>query len=395
MEKKERLFNRNFTIMSVASLFMFVAFYLLMPIIAMYVVDYFEADSSLAGVVAASYIITALMMRPFSGYLVDRFDRRKFYLIVFAMFAIFFTGYIISTSILELVITRVLLGATFAMTTTASNTLAIDVIPSSRRAEGIGYYGAIVVLAMAVGPMLGLYLIKYFSYKELFIFATGCAWVGVGVATFVRTKPREQRVKVPLSFDRFLLREGVSIASIIALLYFLYGTLMVYVSLYVRSCGINTNSANFFMLFALGIIIARMMAARYLRKGLHDKILQFGTITIITAGLIFVGYLTEWTLPIASIGLGVGFGLVAPSVQSMIIDLVPAARRGTANSTYFIALDLGSGIGMLVGGTIAHIWDYQMIYIIGIAICSFALILYYSYSRRNYTKHLEVAKKAM
>ncbi len=377
--------------MSIASLFMFVAFYLLMPIIAMYVVDHFEADASLAGVVAASYIISALLTRPFSGYLVDRFDRRKFYLLVFLLFAIFFIGYVISSSIMELVITRVLLGATFALTTTASNTLAIDVIPSSRRAEGIGYYGAIIVLAMAIGPMLGLYMIKYFSYKELFIFATGCAWVGVGVATLVRTKPREQRVHEPLSLDRFFLKEGVSIATIIAMLYFLYGTLMVYVSLYVRSCEINSNPANFFLIFALGIIIARIMAARYLRKGLHNEILQFGTIAIILAGLLFTCYLTDLTFPIASIGLGVGFGLVAPSIQAMIVDLVPASRRGTANSTYFIALDLGSGIGMLVGGTIAHIWDYQMIYIIGVAICGLALMLYYLYSRKNYAKYLEIS----
>ncbi len=388
MEIKEKLFNRNFIIMSVASLFMFVSFYMLMPIIAMYVVDNFEADASVAGVVAASYIITALLTRPFSGYLVDRFDRRKFYLLVFTLYAIFFTGYIISGSVIELVITRVLLGATFAMITTASNTLAIDVIPSSRRAEGIGYFGAIVVLAMAIGPMVGLYMIKFFSYRELFIFASICAWCGVAIATLVKTKPREVKVKEPMSLDRFFLREGVAIATVIALLYFFYGTLMVYVSLYVRNCGINTSPANFFMFFALGIIIARMMAAKYLRKGLHNKILQVGTIVVISAGILFISYLTEWTFPAVAIALGVGFGLVAPSIQAMIINLVPANRRGTANSTYFIALDLGSGLGMLLGGTIAHIWDYRAIYIIAILLSCAALMLYYLYAKGNYEKHL-------
>lgn len=384
---EEKLFNRNFIIMSVASLFMFISFYMLMPIIAMYVVDNFKADASIAGIVAASYIITALLARPFSGYLVDRFDRRKFYLLVFTLYAIFFTGYIISGSVIELIITRILLGATFAMITTASNTLAIDVIPSSRRAEGIGYYGAIIVLAMAVGPMIGLYMIKFFSYRELFIFASIFAWSGVIIATLVRTKPREVRVKEPLSLDRFFLREGISIATVIALLYFFYGTLMVYVSLYVRSCGIKTSPANFFLFFALGIIMARVMAAKYLRKGLHNEILQVGTITIISAGILFVSYLTDWTFPIAAISLGIGFGLVAPSIQAMIINLVPANRRGTANSTYFIALDLGSGLGMLLGGTIAHIWDYQAIYIIAISMSVVALMLYYLHAKNSYEKH--------
>ncbi len=388
---KERLFNRNFMIISLASFMTFIAFYLMMPIIAMYVVDVFEAENAMAGVVAASYIFTALLMRPFSGYLVDKYDRRRFYLAVLLLFAVAFGGYIISQNIPQLIATRVLLGASFSLVTTAANTLFIDLIPSARRAEGIGYYGAIIVLAMAIGPMLGLYLIEVFSYAELFIFATCCAWVGLLVATFIRSKPRESVTHEPLSLDRFLLKSGIPIASVIAMLYFMYGTLMVYVSLYVREQGLSLNSGNFFMLFALGIIASRLLSGKLLRRGEHNAILVSGISIIILAGLIFTLYLTDVTLPIASILLGFGFGFVAPSIQAMMIDLVPASRRGTANSTYFIALDLGSGFGMLVGGSIAQLWSYQVLYLIGVGLAAVALAYYLLSARRSYLRELERA----
>ncbi|MFI3259536.1 MAG: MFS transporter [Rikenellaceae bacterium] len=396
-ERKERLFNRNYVLLSVASLLMFAGFYLVMPIIARYVVDEFHADSSVAGIVAASYIITALLTRPFSGYLVDRFDRRRFYLVAFALFAFLFTGYIISTSIVGLIITRVLLGATFALVTTAASTLAIDVIPSSRRGEGIGYYGAIIVLAMAVGPMVGLYFIEWFTYKELFILAASSCWVGVGIGSMVRTAPREKVVhKEPMSVDRFFLREGASVASVISLMYFFYGSLMVYVSLYVGERGIEGNSGNFFLLFACGILGSRVMAGGALRRGLNDLIVKLGALLIITSGALFASSLLDDTLfTITSVTLGLGFGLVAPSIQSMMIDLVPARRRGTANSTYFIALDLGSGVGMLVGGTIAHWWSYQALYVVAVALSVVALLFYLLYAKGDYNRRAEAAKREM
>ncbi len=394
MGNLERLFNRNFVILSIASLLMFTGFYLVMPIIAKYVVERFHADPSVAGVVAASYVITALLARPFSGYLVDRFDRRKFYLLTFCIFSLLFSGYIISSSVSGLIITRVLLGASFSLVTTAANTLAIDVIPSSRRGEGIGYYGAIIVLAMAVGPMLGLYMIELFDYRELFIIATASCWLGVGIGSFVKTRPREPIIHEALSIDRFFLIEAIPIASVMSLLYFLYGTLMVYVALYVADSGLTFNSGNFFLFFAFGIIIARLSAGTALRKGLNDLVIKVGSLIIIVATTIFTMWLNEVTFPISSILMGLGFGMIGPSVQSMIVDLVPANRRGTANSTYFIALDLGSGLGMLLGGTIAHLYGYRALYVVGLILVVVAVAYYTLYVRRDYLKKYEESHKA-
>lgn len=374
---------------------MFFAFNLVMPVVAMYVMDRFNASSSMAGIVVSSYIITALLARPFSGYLVDRYDRKKLYITTYIIFALLFIGYIVADSIAMLIATRIMLGATFAVITTASNTIAIDVVPSHRRAEGIGYFGALIVISMAVGPMVGLYLMDLISYKGLFTVAFISCCVGAITGALVKTQKREIKEVTALSFDRFFLTDAISIAVIMALIYFLYGSLMAYVSIYVKSCDLNCNSGNFFLLFSIGIIISRALAGRFLSRGLHNSLIVVGLSAILVAGAIFALYLTNATFVISSFALGIGFGLVAPSAQAMIVDLVPHNRRGTANSTYFIALDLGSGMGMLTGGMIAHFGGFQTTYLVGLTFTLIAFLIFNLYSRRDYSKRLAKAKSEM
>lgn len=388
MESSQKLFSKNFFIMGFASFLMFFAFYLLMPVIAMFIIDVYKADAKVAGLVVSAYIITALLARPFSGYLVDKYDRRKFYIITYTIFATLFLGYIFSTSILMIAITRILLGATFSLVTTAGSTLAIDIMPPERRSEGIGYIGAITVVAMAVGPMAGLYLMELFSYDGLFIFATASCFIGIFIAMMVKTKPRKSVVHEKLSLDRFFVIRATSIALVIALIYFFYGTLMTYVSLYVKECDADVNSGNFFLFLAIGIIISRIFSARFLKLGKQDFLLNLGISILIISAIIFIFHLTEVTFPLSSIALGFGFGIIAPSIQSMIVDLVPHNRRGSANSTYFIALDLGSGIGMLIGGFIANISNYRDVYIIGLILIIISLLTYRLYARNDYKRAL-------
>ncbi len=385
----EKLFNTNFLKVAIASLFMFTGFYLVMPIIAQYSQSELGVDASMAGVIAASYIITALLVRPFSGYLVDRFDRKKFYMTVFIIFALMFSGYIISTTVGELILTRVLLGASFSLVTTAASTLAIDVVPSQYRADGIGYYAAIIVLAMAIGPMLGLYLVEIMSYNELVIFATISCWIGVLIGATVKTKPRELIVhEEALSVDRFFMKEGISIAIVIAIMYFLYGSLTVFVSLYIKEISVDINSGNFFLFFAVGIMSARAFTGKMLHNREYNKIVLTGSLLIIAAGALFSTYLCSKTFVAISVALGLGFGMIAPAIQSMMIDLVPAKRRGTANSTFYIALDLGSGAGMLAGGAIAQMTSYTMLYKFGTVLAIFAIIFYIIFAKRSYEKQL-------
>ena len=152
----ERLWNRNYTQVWIANFLLYFSFMLLTPLFPLYLSDTFGADKQMIGIVLAGYTLTALLVRPFSGYLVDCYPRRMVLLVSFLLFCILFIGYPLSGSLLMFAIIRMLHGAPFGAATVSNSTVAIDVLASSRRAEGIGYYGLSNNVATAISPSISL-----------------------------------------------------------------------------------------------------------------------------------------------------------------------------------------------------------------------------------------------
>lgn len=384
---KQKLWSKNLCLIAAASFLMFTAFYMLMPVIAMYIVERFEAEVSVAGVVVSAYIITALLARPFSGYLVDKYDRKKLYFVTYVIFALLYLGYIFAASIAMLLVLRIFLGGTFSLVTTAGSTLSIDLMPSERRGEGIGYLGAITVLAMAAGPMLGLYFMSVFSYEGLFISAFVSCTAGCICAYFIKSKPRPKVIDhAPISLDRFFLKSATSLAVVTALLNFPYGAMMAYMPLYLKESGIVAEAGNFFMYLSVGVVISRLISGKLLNKGLQNLLLTIGISGLVLTIFMFTFFLNEITFIISSLMIGLCYGLTSPSIQSLIINLVPHSKRGTANSTYFVALDLGAGMGMLLGGFIASATSYKTLFTIAFICVIIDFLIYKLYAYKNYKK---------
>ena len=152
------LWNSNYLKVWIANFMLFFAFYLLAPLLPLYLRDTFSADKAMIGLVLSGYTLTALCVRPFSGFVVDTFPRKKVLLICYFCFALFFAGYYITGSLLLFAVIRTLHGAPFGAATVANSTMAVDVLYPERRSEGIGYYGLSNNIAMAIGPSMGLYI---------------------------------------------------------------------------------------------------------------------------------------------------------------------------------------------------------------------------------------------
>ena len=129
---KERLWNSNYCKAMVGNFMMFFSFYLLTPLLPIYLDAEFKADKDLIGLVLSGYVVAALIVRPFSGFIVDSFNRKKVLMLCFFAFFICFTGYIGDGTILMFAVVRNLHGLTFGATTVANSKVDIDVLPSSR-----------------------------------------------------------------------------------------------------------------------------------------------------------------------------------------------------------------------------------------------------------------------
>ena len=158
-ETKPVLWNRNFVQCCISYFLMNFAFYMLMPTMPVYLVEELGISTSEVGMVLSSYTIGLLCVRPFSGYLVDCFSRKPLYVFAFTIFACLFAGYWFAMTVYTIMAVRFIQGGFMGLTSVSGNTITIDVIPSKRRGEGMGFYGLTINLAMSLAPLVavGLY----------------------------------------------------------------------------------------------------------------------------------------------------------------------------------------------------------------------------------------------
>lgn len=357
----DRLWNRNYCKVMTANFTLFFAFYVLTPLLPLYLSEHFGATKDVIGLVLSGYTITALLFRPFSGYVVDTFPRKTVLMVSFGAFAIFFAGYLAASTLLLFMIVRTLHGGPFGALTVANSTVAIDVLPSSRRTEGIGYYGLSNNLAMALAPTIGIFIYRYsHSFELLFWLALVVACVGWIVDSTVSLSVRETvRSKSKLSLDRFFLVRGWLLGLNMVAFGFSFGVLSNYLAIYGKEVmGITGGTGAYFMLCSVGLILSRIQGGKALRQGRVTHNAGEGMVISLVGYTLFILIPTWWGYYGSALLIGLGNGHMWPAFQNMTINVAGNNQRGTANSTILISWDIGMGLGILVGGVIAEFMGY-------------------------------------
>ena len=358
-----------------ANFSLFFAFYVLTPLLPLYLSEHFGATKDVIGLVLSGYTITALVLRPFSGYFVDSFPRKTVLMISFGLFAIFFAGYLAASTLLLFLIVRTLHGGPFGALTVSNSTVAIDVLPSSRRTEGIGYYGLSNNLSMAIAPTVGVFVYKYtHSFELLFWIALIVAVCGWMVDATVQLPEKETvRNKQKLSWDRFFLVQGWLIGLNMVAFGFSFGVLSNYLAIYGKEVmGITGGTGTYFMLCSIGLILSRLQGGRALRKGRLTHNAGSGMVISLVGYTLFIlmptlaSLFTFHSSLFTAIGfygsallIGLGNGHMWPAFQNMTINVATNSQRGTANSTILISWDIGMGLGILLGGVISELLGYS------------------------------------
>ncbi|MCM1152179.1 MAG: MFS transporter [Muribaculum sp.] len=361
-ETLERLWNLNYIKAMLGNFLLFFSFYLITPILPIYLDAQFAADKDMIGIVLSGYVVAALIVRPFSGFVVDTFDRKKVLMLCFFAFFILFTGYVGAASIMMFAIVRTLHGLPFGAATVANSTVAIDVLPSSRRNEGMGYYGLSNNLAMAIAPTAGIYLYRISrNFSMLFWISLATAFLGFLAISTIRTRQRlPVESKPKLSLDHFFLSRGWLLAINISLFGLCWGVLSNYVAIYSQEkLNITDGTGIFFAIIAGGLFISRLIGAKSLRQGkLTENAVQGACLTAVGLTM-FAIWPHSWVYYLAPLLLGLGNGRMYPAFLNMFVNLARHDQRGTANSTILTSWDLGMGIGILSGGMIVEYAGYN------------------------------------
>ena len=369
---KERLWNANYWKVMTANFTLFFAFYLLTPLLPLYLSEHFHATKDIIGIVLSGYTVMALLSRPFSGYLVDTFNRKKVLMVCFFFFFIFFAGYLAASTLLLFTIVRTLHGAPFGSVTVANSTMAIDVLPSSRRNEGIGYYGLSNNLAMAIAPTVGLLLYhETRNFQLLFWLALVIAGLGLLVDASLTPKPslgcrmQDKRLgnkgtSVPkLSLDRFFLINGWMLALNMVFFGFCFGVLSNYLAIYCKEVmGRTGGTGLYFALLSVGLIASRLQGSKGLREGRLSQNAAQGVVLSALGYTLFIACPNDFGYYTSALLIGLGNGRMWPGFQNMIINVARNNQRGTANSTILVSWDVGMGLGVLIGGVVSEFLGY-------------------------------------
>ena len=364
---KEKLWNGNYWKVMIANFTLFFAFYLLTPLLPLYLSEHFHATKDVIGVVLSGYTVMALLSRPFSGYLVDSFDRKKVLMWCFFLFFIFFAGYLAASTLLLFTIVRTLHGAPFGSVTVANSTMAIDVLPATRRNEGIGYYGLSNNLAMAIAPTAGLLLYhETRNFQLLFWLALVIAGIGMAVDSTIKKQPalnsKTQKLKNSknlIRLDRFFLTNGWMLAVNMVFFGFCFGVLSNYLAIYCKEVmGRTGGTGVYFALLSVGLIASRLQGSKGLREGKLSRNAAEGVILSALGYTLFVACPNDFGYYTSALLIGLGNGHMWPAFQNMIINVANHNQRGTANSTILVSWDVGMGLGVLIGGVASEYLGY-------------------------------------
>lgn len=389
-EIKEKLWNSNYTKVWIANFMIFFSFMLLAPMLPLYMSDTFDANKDIIGIVLSGYTLTALLIRPFSGFFVDSFPRKKVLLICYFLFFIFFAGYLAAGTLLIFAIVRTLHGAPFGATTVSNSTVAIDVLPPSRRAEGIGYYGLSNNIASAIGPSVAIWIHEVTgSYDLIFLLSLIFAGIGFAVNSTLKIRPREiVQNKPKLSFDRFFLVKGWSEGLAMVCYAFSYGVIATYIAIYGKEeLGITGGSGVYFILLSAGLIMSRLIGSRTLREGKIVRNASLGICVSVCGYLVFAALHNPVGFYASALIIGLGNGHMWPAFQTMFINLAPHTQRGTANSSILISWDIGVGLGILVGGVFVEHFGYHSAFWGAWILNAVGVLFYFAYVRNSYLKN--------
>jgi len=386
-EKKTRLWTRNFTLLTVSLVLVSTAFYILMPTLPVYLQNELHAGKGQVGVVMAMYTLAAVLARPFTGFILDTFGRRLLFLITITLFSLIFLLYPLTLLLFPILVIRFLHGLNWGAATTSGFTLVVDFVPYEMRGRGIGYFGLSFTVAMSIGPVVGIRLMKGGNYTMVFLIACAIAVLGALAAYLLKYPSFKRPEKRNFSLAKLIAKPSLPVSINMMILAATNGGVVTFVALYASELGLGDLTGWFFFIMAVGTTLTRIFSGKLFDKYGPTWISVFGMLAV-SGGMML---LSQMPIPFgfltAGFTIGIGFGVIFPTLQTMANNVVHRDRRGAANSTFLTGLDLGIGIGAVISGAVSGKLGLSWVYEASSLLAIGGLLFFLLFSLPHYTRY--------
>lgn len=345
--------------------------------------DYLGAGSSLVGMVAGSFAMMALFMRPFSGQAVDNLNRKKLLLASLGMILVATIGLSLSSSVIQLVIFRGLNGLGWGIGSTLCMTLATSCFPSDRVNTSIGIYALGRTIAEAVAPVTALALIAAIGFNKSYyvnIFLIALAMI---LTVFLKVDgDRKSDFSFSLKVKDIIALPALVPMSVTMLDSIAGSSIVAFLVLYADTLSI-INVGFYFTITSLISFCMRPVLANLIDKfSVKKVVIPCFVLEIISFILLFIAK-NELCLVLSALFRGIGVAGTQTALMGMAIKSVPSEKRGLASNTSYIGLDLGGFIGSNLAGMIVAMFGYRNLYAVMILFLALAILILVSYFKKT------------
>lgn len=372
---REPLFTAGFFVMCSYTFTVFASVFLLLPTMPYRILDLGGTEST-AGAFLAVLTYASALSAPFTGALADRAGKRRILVGSSLVIAGFAASYGFVTSEVVLLVLGAIHGLFWSALLGASSAYMIDIIPASRRAEGIGYWGLATIFAVAMAPGLGFRLLRVGGWTAvcLTVLALNLAM------TVIATRLRQEKPSAWTHEGGWVEWHVLLLSGCLFLYSFGYGGITSFVALHADAHGITPRSL-FFTVFAVVVVVTRPLSGRLADRIGHRKVFV-PCLVLIAAGLgLLARANTTAGLVAAAVVFACGFGTAYPTYTAHVMQNVDPARRGAAFGGMLAAFDTGIGTGSLAVGWVVEHAGFAAAWAITAALAALALPWFLAFDR--------------
>lgn len=399
-----RLWTKDYIAVCLTTFLMFLNYYYLLVTIPIYLIQDLEGNTAQAGLLVAVFYVSAILIRFVAGRWIESYGIKKVFLTSLIIYLGAAFMYFLTHSLMSLLILRVIHGIGFGMLTTATGTIVATIIPNSRKGEGMGYYGLMMNISMALGPFVGLLTMNQWGSVVMFAVSVISVLIGTFTALLISlpkqekikaTEPKKKGVKIKDLIEVSSLR--ISFVSF----YFaiVYSSIVSFVSVYAEERQLTEVASYFFIVYVVALLISRPFTGKWFDQ-FGANVIMIPSIISFALGMFLLSQASGVFLFLLSAAfIGLGWGTIFPTAQTVAIQVAPSNRKGIATATYLSTMDSGIGIGSVIVGILGVQIGYSSMYLYSSIFVILGLLVYYflhgkgsNISRKQAFEQLEVRK---
>jgi MFS family permease len=338
-----------------ATLCNFTAFGAYFAAIQLYVEDELGASRASVGLAVGAFSVSALLVRPFVGRSIDVRGRRPFLLAALSLLTLTSLGFLVAGAVPAVVGLRLLQGVAGGTFYTTAAAVATDLAPVERRASAIARFSLFLYAGFALGPVAAEWTIGAVGFAPVWLAAAALGATGIGcIALLPETGAASMATRAQLGPGRRRLLHPAAVGPGLVLMTtgMGYASITGFSSLYGRTIGLD-DPGLLYAVFAVTIIGVRLVAGR-LADSVGRVAVALPGLGLAAVGLGILGLVQEPAFAFVGVAaFGAGFALIFPALMAFTVDRVPDHERGEALGSFTAFMDLGSGGGAYLIGTIA------------------------------------------